>query len=131
MGRDGLPKNEAADFENLPEVDFNHYDAMTPAALLKEAKAAKLDPKKMLRHELIEALLEKANPESLYAKGVLETIQDFGFLRGITTSPALATPSSRAPRSRSSTCGPATPCSALYAHRRRGRSSPGCSASRA
>ncbi|RYG15922.1 transcription termination factor Rho, partial [bacterium] len=54
---------------------------MTPAALLKEAKAAKLDPKKMLRHELIEALLQKANPDALYARGVLETIQDFGFLR--------------------------------------------------
>ena len=79
--REGLPKNDAADFENLPEIDFNHYDAMTPAALLKEAKAAKLDPKKMLRHELIEALLEKANPEALYAHGILETIQDFGFLR--------------------------------------------------
>lgn len=77
----GLPKNDAADFENLPEIDFNHYDAMTPAALLKESKSAKIDPKKLLRHELIEQLLEKKNSDSMYAKGVLETIQDYGFLR--------------------------------------------------
>ena len=81
LSREGLPKNDAADFDNLPEIDFNHYDAMTPAALLKEAKAAKLDPKKMLRHELVEALLTKANADALYARGVLECIQDFGFLR--------------------------------------------------
>jgi len=60
---------------------------MTPAALLKEAKSAKLDPKKLLRHELTEALLQKANPEALYAKGILEQIQDYGFLRRETYHP--------------------------------------------
>ena len=35
----------------------------------------------MLRHELIEALLQKANPDVLYSKGILEMIQDYGFLR--------------------------------------------------
>ncbi|HWD41490.1 MAG TPA: transcription termination factor Rho [Fimbriimonas sp.] len=79
--REGLPKNEAGDFEGLPEIDFNHFDQMTPAALLKESKTAKLDPKKFLRHELIEALLQKSNPEALYAKGILELVQDYGFLR--------------------------------------------------
>src|SRR5579862_2357830 len=79
--REGLPKNDAGDFEGLPEIDFNHFDQMTPAGLLKEAKTAKLDPRSLLRHELIEVLLEKKNPDSLYAKGVLEFIQDYGFLR--------------------------------------------------
>jgi transcription termination factor Rho len=79
--REGLPKNEATDFEGLPEIDFNHFGVMTPAALLKEAKAAKLDPKKYLQHELIEVLLEKHNSDCLYAKGVLEMVQDYGFLR--------------------------------------------------
>ena len=60
---------------------------MTPAALLKEAKAAKIDPKTALRHELIEALLQKANPEAIYAKGILEMIQDYGFLRRDTYHP--------------------------------------------
>jgi transcription termination factor Rho len=79
--RDGLPKNDVVDLEGLPEIDFNHFDKLTPAALLKEAKTAKIDPKKMLRHELVEALLQKINPEAIYCKGILEMIQDYGFLR--------------------------------------------------
>jgi transcription termination factor Rho len=57
---------------------------MTPAALLKEAKAHKVDPKGLLRHELIEILLAKANAdqEAVYAKGILELMNDgWGFLR--------------------------------------------------
>ncbi|AIE87978.1 transcription termination factor Rho [Fimbriimonas ginsengisoli] len=83
--REGLPKNDPqADLELLPEKDYNHFDQMTPAALLKEAKAAKLDAKILLRHELIERLLPIVNQdkEAVYAKGVLDLMSDgWGFLR--------------------------------------------------
>ncbi len=81
--REGLPKNDQADLELLPEKDYNYYDQLTPAALLKECKSAKLDPKKLLRHELIETLLIQNNEESgaLYGRGILEFVQDYGFLR--------------------------------------------------
>lgn len=83
--RDGLPKIEPApELENLPEKDYNYFDQMPPAALLKEAKAAKLDAKVLLRHELIEKLLPMVNAEFdvVYAKGILEILPDgYGFLR--------------------------------------------------
>jgi transcription termination factor Rho len=80
--REGLPKvDNQTDLENLPEIDYNHFDQMTPAALLKEAKVAKLAPN-LLRHEVMEQLLEKANPECSYARGVLDLLNDgWGFLR--------------------------------------------------
>ncbi len=79
---DGLPKGDLqADLENLPEVDFNHFDLMTPANLLKEAKKAKLSPD-LLKHEIIERLLTKVNEEAHYGKGILEVMNDgWGFLR--------------------------------------------------
>jgi transcription termination factor Rho len=83
-GEGGLPKADNLDLESLPELDYNQFDAMTPAALLKAAKSAKLDPKTLLRHELIEKLLVGANEneEFVYAKGVLEVLNDgYGFLR--------------------------------------------------
>ncbi len=80
-----MPKADlTADLENLPEIDYNHFDQMAPAALLKEAKALKIDPKGLLRHELIELLLVKTNEpkEANYAKGILELMNDgWGFLR--------------------------------------------------
>jgi len=83
--REGLPKTDnPSDLENLPELDYNHFDQLTPAALLKECKAAKIDPKSMLRHEVIEELLRVKNAEEggLYARGVLELLNDgWGFLR--------------------------------------------------
>ncbi len=81
--REGMPKMDQADLEQLPEIDYNHFDQMTPADLLKAAKAAKLTPN-LLRHELIEQLLMKANQEqeAIYAKGILEVMNDgWGFLR--------------------------------------------------
>lgn len=80
--REGLPiADNPGDLENLPEIDFNHFDQMTPAALLKEAKSAKLGTD-LLRHELIERLLEIKNPDALYARGILEILNDgWGFLR--------------------------------------------------
>lgn len=83
--REGLPKNDSqADLELLPETDYNHFDQMTPAGLLKEAKAAKIDAKSLLRHEVIERLLPivNADKEAVYARGVLDMMQDgWGFLR--------------------------------------------------
>lgn len=82
--RQGLPQTNENDLELLPEIDYKHFDEMTPAALLKAAKAAKLDPKSLLRHELIERLLPSANAdnEAIYTKGILEILPDgYGFLR--------------------------------------------------
>jgi transcription termination factor Rho len=80
-----MPKADLqADLENLPEIDFNHFDRMTPADLLKAAKKAKLDPKTLLRHELIEQLLVLANEEfeAVYSRGILDLLPDgWGFLR--------------------------------------------------
>ncbi len=81
--REGMPKMDQSDLEQLPEIDFNHFDQMTPADLLKAAKAAKLSPG-LLRHELIEQLLATTNTEhgAIYAKGILEILNDgWGFLR--------------------------------------------------
>jgi transcription termination factor Rho len=82
--RQGLPQNSEHELEALPEKDYNFFDQLTPAALLKEAKAAKLDAKTLLRHELIERLLPIANAESdpHYSRGILEILPDgYGFLR--------------------------------------------------
>jgi transcription termination factor Rho len=81
--REGLPKQDQSDLELLPELDYNHFDQMAPADLLKAAKAAKLSPN-LLRNELIEQLLMKANEEqgAIYARGILEILNDgWGFLR--------------------------------------------------
>ncbi len=80
--REGLPKSDnASDLELLPELDYNHFDQMTVAELAKAVKAAKLSPDNM-RHEVIEKLLEKANPDCIYTRGVLEMLNDgWGFLR--------------------------------------------------
>jgi transcription termination factor Rho len=79
--REGLPKADQSDLELLPEIDYNHFDQMTPALLLKAAKAAKM-PTDLLRNELIEQLLQATNTDAIYARGVLETLNDgWGFLR--------------------------------------------------
>ncbi len=72
-----------SDLEQLPEIDYTHFDQMTPAALLKAAKAAKIAPSTN-RPEVLEKLLIAANAESgaIYARGVLEMMSDgWGFLR--------------------------------------------------
>ncbi|HRI42864.1 MAG TPA: transcription termination factor Rho [Fimbriimonadaceae bacterium] len=69
--------------EGLPELDFNHYDRMSPTELAKACKSAKI-PMDAPRAEVIERLLEHVNgPDgALYAKGVLEIVNDgWGFLR--------------------------------------------------
>jgi transcription termination factor Rho len=91
-GREGMPKADIqADLEALPEIDYNHFDQMTPADLLKSAKKLKLDPKSLLRHELVERLLVESNKESeaVYARGVLDLMPDgWGFLRRDNYQPA-------------------------------------------
>ncbi len=80
---EGLPRQDQSDLEGLPEIDYNSFDEKTPAELLKLAKAAKLSPN-LLRNELIEQLLEKANAEedAIYSRGILELLNDgWGFLR--------------------------------------------------
>jgi transcription termination factor Rho len=80
----GLPKTDSqSDLELLPEIDYNHFDQMTPADLAKAAKKAKISTDQ-LRGEVIEQLLEAANAEfgAFYARGVLEIMNDgWGFLR--------------------------------------------------
>ncbi|MBX3118696.1 MAG: transcription termination factor Rho [Fimbriimonadaceae bacterium] len=94
----GRPRNRrqeprldnASDLENLPEIDFNHFDQMTPANLAKAAKAKKLSLD-MDRTELIVELLKGTNEESFYARGVLDILNDgWGFLRRDNYSPSPA-----------------------------------------
>jgi transcription termination factor Rho len=88
---DGIPKGDnLAELENLPEVDFSHFDSMPPAELLKIAKKHKISAD-YLKYEVIEALLPKANEdkEAVYAKGILEIMNDgWGFLRKDTYTPS-------------------------------------------
>lgn len=81
-GREGLPQvDNASDLELLPEIDYNHFDQMSVAELAKAAKAAKISASNT-RVEVMEALLEKANPDAIYARGILEILNDgWGFLR--------------------------------------------------
>lgn len=78
------------DLDNLPQIDFVHFDEMTPAALAKEAKAAdvSIDQDRTL---VIQALLEHTNAESnaIYRTGVLDILPDgWGFLRHLTYKPS-------------------------------------------
>lgn len=78
----------AADLENLPEIEFNHFDQMTDAELLKAAKKAKV-PVDQPRLAVVEQLLSKANPEAIYKQGILEILNDgWGFLRRPTYIPS-------------------------------------------
>lgn len=81
-GTKGLPKvDNATDLENLPEIDYNHFEQMAPADLMKAAKKAKISVE-MALPDVIERLLEGANPDCIYARGVLELMNDgWGFLR--------------------------------------------------
>ena len=81
-GQEGLPKGDVSlELEGAPENDANAYEAMTPAALLKEAKKYKVSVD-LPRHEVVELLLAAANPDLTFGKGVLEMQKDgWGFLR--------------------------------------------------
>jgi transcription termination factor Rho len=90
-GTDGLPKgDQQVDLESLPEFDFNHFDSMAPAELLKIAKKHKISAD-LLKSEVIENLLVKVNAEkeAVYAKGILEIMNDgWGFLRKDSYAPS-------------------------------------------
>lgn len=87
----GLPQvDQPSDLEQLPEIDYNHFDRMSATELAKACKAAKISLEGS-RAEAIEALLEKTNAESgaLYAKGVLEVMNEgWGFLRRLNYVPS-------------------------------------------
>jgi transcription termination factor Rho len=86
--REGLPKEIQADLENLPEIDYNHFDQMTPALLMKAIKAAKISPDQP-REIALRQLLEAANPDCTYREGVLELMNDgWGFLRRLNYLPS-------------------------------------------
>lgn len=77
------PKQEQIDLEQLPEIDYAHFDQMKDTDLAKAAKAAKI-PVTQSRSEVIEKLLAHTNAEqeAIYAKGILEILNDgWGFLR--------------------------------------------------
>ncbi len=79
-----------SDLENLPQIDLNHYDRMTAAELLKEAKKAKVSPD-LDRASVLERLLEKANEDTdaIYKRGILEILPDgWGFLRKPSYNPS-------------------------------------------
>ncbi|MBL8039775.1 MAG: hypothetical protein JNM04_00365, partial [Chthonomonas sp.] len=82
--RQGLPQTESqSDLELLPELDYNHFDQMSPAELAKACKAAKISLDGA-RHLVIEELLTSANAEfgALYGRGILEILSDgWGFVR--------------------------------------------------
>ncbi|MFZ4507798.1 MAG: transcription termination factor Rho [Fimbriimonas sp.] len=82
-----MPRQDQADLENLPEIDYNSFDQMTGPNLMKEAKKLKIAAaqiQSMTRPELLEQMLVLANQplEATYAKGILELVNDgWGFLR--------------------------------------------------
>jgi len=82
QNRQGLPQtDQQSDLELLPELDYNHFDRLSPAELAKACKSAKISLEGD-RHSAIEALLEHTNPEAIYARGVLEILHEgWGFLR--------------------------------------------------
>lgn len=74
-----------ADLDMIPETDYRHFDGMSDAELVKEAKKYKLTLNgSTSRSDVIEALLTEANREfgAEYRSGVLEILPDgWGFLR--------------------------------------------------
>ncbi len=83
-------RNDQEDLENLPEIGYGHFDAMPPAALAKEAKAAGVSVDQE-RSIVIEEMLRHANAEhgSVYRKGVLDILPDgWGFLRQMNFQPS-------------------------------------------
>ncbi|MEZ5163170.1 MAG: transcription termination factor Rho [Fimbriimonadaceae bacterium] len=76
-------EHDQKDLENLPEIDYNHFDQMSATDLAKTAKKHKvsIDQDRSL---VIEELLKIVNEEheAIYRKGILEILPDgWGFLR--------------------------------------------------
>lgn len=80
--------DNSTDLELLSEIDYNHFDQMAPAELAKLAKKAKISLD-LPRHEVVAQLLQQANPDALYATGILELMNDgWGFLRRSNYAPS-------------------------------------------
>src|SRR5690606_12674910 len=82
--------HDQRDLENLPEIDFNHFDRMTATDLAKAAKKAKISVDQE-RDLVIEQLLQDINAEheAVYKKGILEILPDgWGFLRQANYAPS-------------------------------------------
>ena len=82
QNRQGIPQtDQQSDLELLPELDYNHFDRLSPAELAKACKSAKISLEGS-RSAALEALLEHTNPEAIYAWGILEILHEgWGFLR--------------------------------------------------
>ncbi len=79
--KEGMPQTDPVDLEQLPEIDFNHFDKMSAVELAKECKKQKIDTD-LQRSVVIEQLLERANPDQVYGFGILEMLNDgWGFMR--------------------------------------------------
>ncbi len=82
-GNEGLPKTDALELEQLPEIDFNHFDKMSATDLAKACKKEKVSMESD-RHLVIEELIKKSNADQPfeYGFGILEILNDgWGFLR--------------------------------------------------
>lgn len=80
-----------SDLEQLPKIDYNHFDQMEPAGLLGACQNLEINYERLQRHEVLEELLIKTNAEQkcLYGKGILEIVGDgWGFLRQGTFGPS-------------------------------------------
>jgi len=70
-----------SDLENLPEIDYNHFDKMSATDIAKVAKKLKISIDQD-RSSVIELILEATNNECLFRKGILDILPDgWGFLR--------------------------------------------------
>lgn len=71
----------SSDLENLPEIDYNHFDMMTATELAKVAKKLKVSIDQP-RSQVIEQVLEATNADCIYRRGILDVLPDgWGFLR--------------------------------------------------
>lgn len=74
---------DSADLENLPAIDYNHFDQLTPTELAKLAKKHKISIDQS-RSKVIEELMIVTNAEhgAIYKRGILEILNEgWGFLR--------------------------------------------------
>lgn len=81
--RDRQREPESIDLDNLPEQDYNYFDQLSPAELVKLAKKQKISIDQD-RHKVIEELLILTNAEhgAMYKRGILELLNEgWGFLR--------------------------------------------------
>jgi len=84
------PRESQEDLENLPKIDYVHFDEMTPAELKKEAKAADISVDQE-RTKVLEELLRHTNADckGIYRTGILDILPDgWGFLRHETYRPS-------------------------------------------